>query len=173
MIRRGFFMKSILKVLIPALIFPVLFISCDFIKLTVYVKFDQETFNEQRQLWQTSNVKNYQYDFSAYGYSGYRGTIFVENGNFKNAVPSEEDSGFFYFMDYSTVDEIYKTIEERFSYYNDTKQSLNDFYYTEILIEYDKTNHIPVKVNYIYNERPFVIVDGTFYFYIDNFSKTE
>ena len=40
--------------------------SCDdLFKINVQVKFDQKTFIEQRQLWQDSNVKDYQYQLSA------------------------------------------------------------------------------------------------------------
>jgi hypothetical protein len=166
-------MKRILKVIIFGVISTILFIACDFIKFTVYVEFDQKTFNEQRQLWQASNVKDYQYEFLAYGFTGYCGTIFVENSNFKNALPSEEDSNFYYFMNYSTIDEIYKTIEEKYFSYNDTKQSLKDFYYTEILVVYDKINHIPTSIKYKYNSRPLVAVDGTFDFEINNFIKPD
>jgi hypothetical protein len=137
------------------------------------VKFNQKTFNEQRELWQASNVKNYQYDFSAIGFASYYGTIFVENGNFKNDLPSEGNSGLYYFMSYSTIDEIYKTIEEKFLSYNDTKQSLKDFYYTEILVVYDKINHIPASIKYKYNNNPLVAVDGTFDFEINNFNKQD
>jgi hypothetical protein len=166
-------MKYILSVTISVAVFSMLFMSCDLFQSTVYVKFDQETFNEQRQLWQISNVKNYQYDFSAVGFSSYCGTIFVEDGNFKNDLPSEGNSYIEYFINYSTIDEVYKKIEGEFFSYNNTKQSLNDFYYTEILVEYDKMNHIPTSIKYKWKSNPMVAVDGTFDYSINNFSNNE
>jgi hypothetical protein len=151
----------------------ILFTSCDLFTTTVNVKFDQKTFNEQRQLWQASNVKNYQYQFYAMGFDSYRGTIIVENGIFKNDITSDEYDHIEYFMDYSNIDEIYKTIEKSFYLYNNTKQSINDFYYTEISVKYDKINHIPVKINYNYYNPPAVAVDGTFYYEVNNFSKSD
>ena len=139
----------------------------------VTVAFDQKTFIEQRQLWQDTNVQNYQYEFSAIGFLPYYGIVFVENGNFKNDLPLMEYSEISDFMEYSTIDEIYKRIEEIFNSYNNKEQSKNDVYLTEILIEYDKINHIPIKINYIYYAPPDLIVDGTFYYKIENFSKLE
>ena len=166
-------MKKMLVV--NALLFVLLSVcimSCDLFKSTVYVKFDQKTFNEQKKLWQTSNVKNYQYEFLASGFIGYHGTVVVENGNFKNDLPLYEYSDFKGFMDYSTIDKIYKTIEESFYEYNNTKQSIiNDFYYTEILVEYDRINHIPVNITYDYNTPQMTAIDGTFDYEINNFSR--
>ena len=69
------------------------FFSCaNLSEFTVQVKFDQKTFAEQRQLWQQANVKNYQYQLSAIGFIYYYGTIFVENGQYENDLPSVEYS---------------------------------------------------------------------------------
>ena len=160
------------NIVIISLVF--IFFSCDDLsKFTVQVKFDQKTFAEQRQLWQEANVKNYQYQLSAIGFIGYRGKIFVENGQFKNDLTSTEHSEIENFMDYSTIDETYKTIEERFKLNNNTEQSKKDFYLTEILVEYDKINHIPIKINYHYYCPPDLAVDGTFYYEITEFSKKD
>jgi hypothetical protein len=160
------------KIVIISLVF--IFLSCDDLsKFTVQVKFDQKTFAEQRQLWQEANVKNYQYQLSAIGFMGYGGTIFVENGQFKNDLTSSEYSNIENFMDYSTIDEIYKTIEEAFNSYNNTEQSKNDVYYTEIIVEYDKINHIPIIINYHYYAPSNIAVDGTFYYEIIEFSKRD
>jgi len=160
------------NIIIICLVF--IFVSCDdLFKITVQVKFDQKTFTEQRRLWQQSNIKNYQYQLSAIGFIPYNGTIFVENGQFKNDLPSGE---YFYignFQEYSTIDEIYKTIEELYNIYNNTKQSKKDVYCTEIFIEYDKTNHIPIKIRYYYYCPPNVALDGTFYYEITEFSKSD
>ena len=165
-------MKKNLGLMIP-FVFAALFNSCDLFNTTVYVKFDQKTFNEQRQLWQESNINNYQYKFSASGFTVYIGTIIVENGNFKNDIPSTEYSDSGLFMSYSSIDEVHKTIEETFVLYNNTKQSKKDFYCTDILVEYDKINHIPVKIDYRYYCPPTLAVDGTFYYEINDFAKLD
>jgi len=149
----------------------ILFTTCDLFDITVKVKFDQKTFNEQRLLWQASNIKDYQYHLSAMGFDGYSGTIFVENGVFKNDITSNEYFTIEHFKDYSNIDEIYKTVEKVFYLYNNTKQSISDFYYTEIAVKYDKTNHIPTEIHYIYYNPPGVAVDGTFDYEISNFSN--
>ena len=140
---------------------------------TLQVKFDQKTFFEQRKLWQEANVKNYQYHLSAIGFIHYYGTIFVENGQIKNDLPSVEYSDIENFMNYSTIDEIYKTIEEIFTFYNNKKQSEKDVYYTEIFVEYDKIKHIPTEIIYSYYAPSDVALDGTFHYRITEFSKKD
>jgi len=148
-----------------------LFLSCGF---TNNVKFDQKTFNEQRQKWQESNIKNYKYRLSAFGFSGYDGVIIVENGIFKESIKENDYyDDIDYFMEYSTIDRIYETIEDRYKTNNNKYFSINDFFYTEIKIEYDKTNHIPIKIQFIYYESPGVAVDGTFDYEINEFEKNK
>ena len=102
------------NIIIICLVF--IFVSCDdLFKITVQVKFDQKTFAEQRRLWQQSDVQNYQYQLSAIGFIPYNGTIFVENGQFKNDLPSGEYYNIENFQEYSTIDKIYKTIEELYN----------------------------------------------------------
>jgi hypothetical protein len=138
---------------------------------TDQVKLDKKTFVEQRQLWQKANIKNYQYQLSAIGFIYYYGTIFVENGKFKNDFPSVENSNIENFINYSTIDEIYKTIEEIFTFYSNKKQTKNDVYYTEIFVEYDKIKHIPIDIIYYYYAPSDVALDGTFHYRIADFSK--
>jgi len=150
------------------------FFSCaNLSEFTVRVKFDQKTFVEQRQLWQQANIKNYQYQLSAIGFIYYYGTIFVENGQYKKDLPSVEDSNIENFGNYSTLDEIYKSIEETFNSYKNTKRSKNDVYLTEILVEYDKAKHIPIDIIYRYYAPSDVALDGTFHYKIAEFSKKE
>ena len=146
--------------------------SCNSLsEFTVQIKFDQKTFIEQRQLWQQANIKNYQYQLSAIGFIYYYGTIFVENGQIKNDLPSVEDSNIENFISYSTIDEIYKTIEDIFNSYNNTKQSKVKVYYTEIFVEYDKINHIPIDIIYSYYTPSNVAHDGTFHYIIAEFNN--
>jgi len=147
-------------------------VSCDDpLMSTVQVKFDQKTFVEQRQLWQEANIKNYQYQLSAIGFIYYYGTIFVENGQIKNDLISVEYSNIEYFMNYSTIDEIYKTIEEIFTSYNNTKRSKKDVYYTEIFVDYDNIKHIPIEIIYYCYAPSNVALDGTFHYKITEFSE--
>jgi hypothetical protein len=141
-----------------------LFISC---VINVEVEFDQETFNKQRQLWQASNVKDYKYRLHAIGFSGYNGTIIVENGKNKENIPADG-----HFEGYSTIDEIYKTIGDSFKE-NNKKQPMNDVYLSGISVKYDKVNHIPIEIHYEYHIPAFsaVEIDGTFDYYISNFEK--
>ena len=133
-----------------------LFLSCDDLyKTTVYVKFDNKTFFDQKQLWQSSDIKNYSYNLSL-SYppaSGYNGKIIVENSIYVDNIPSLE----LYTIDdendwkkYSTIDTIYFTIENIFIDNSNIKVSRNDVYLEEIIVEYNKVNHFPTKINYIY-----------------------
>jgi hypothetical protein len=151
------------------------FFSCaNLSEIKVQVKFDKKTFTEHRQLWQQANIKNYQYQLSAFGgINYYSGTIFVENAHIKNNLPSIEGSNIENFMDYSTIDEIYKTIEERYNSYNNTKRSKKEVYYTEIIVEYDKAKHIPIDIIYRFYIPSEVMFDGTSHYKIAEFSKRE
>ena len=150
-----------------------LFVSCDIFKTTVYVKFDNKTFIEQRKLWQDSNVKNYQYKFSnnRFFYS-YDGILFIEDGEFKYDLPTEY-SDISNYKKFTTIDEIYKTIEETYNLFNNTKQSKNDVYVTEIIIEYDKINHIPNTIYFKEYVPPDLVIEGTSYYAITNFLRMD
>ena len=142
----------------------------------VQVKFDLQTFNEQRQLWQESNVQNYQYQFTAKGFRSYDGTVFVSDGEFMLDRPSDNQRYAnidFFKGEYTTIDETYKRIERLFNAYNNKKFSKADFYFTEIFVEYDTVNHIPIKIAYIFKPSKYIMVDGTFYFEITDFRVSE
>ena len=164
---------SLRKVVAIAICLAAMTVFAGCTKDEVFVKFDKKTFIEQRKLWQLSNTKDYEYHLFASGFGSYYGKIIVENGNFNNDVILHENSQSVVvsgFLNYSTIDLVYETIEKMFnSCNNSTKKS--DFYYTEILVEYDKTNHIPIKINYKYYCSPNLAVDGTFDYTITNFNK--
>jgi len=160
-------MKNIIIICVVSMLFSCVNLS----ESTVQVKFDQKTFVEQRQLWQDAKIKNYQYQLSAIGFIYYYGTIFVENGKIKNDVASVENSNIENFMNYSTIDDIYKTIEEMFN--SNKKQSKKDVYCTEIKVEYDKIKHIPIDIIYSYYASPDIALDGTFHFKITEFSEKD
>jgi len=139
---------------ITLLLILTIFTNCDIdTNEFITVKFDQEAFNEQKQLWQASDIKGYSYYLSmAYPpASGYNGTIIVENGLYFDNIPELNDIGDDYdWKKYSTIDEIYLTIERIFIDNSNIKVSRNDVYLEEIIVEYNKLNHIPLKINYIY-----------------------
>ena len=137
----------------------------------VIVKFDEKTFIEQKKLWQSSNTKDYEYHLLADGFVYYYGKIIVENGSFSNDVILHENSNSVVidFLNFSTIDLVYETIEKMFNSCKNVTKS--DFYFTEILVEYDKINHIPIKIDYKYYCSPNLAVDGTFDYTITNFKK--
>jgi hypothetical protein len=146
-----------------------LFLSCDdFLKYNVEITFDQTAFNNQRQQWMTSNVKNYKYQLLASGFIGYDGQIIVENKKYKESITDDDINSF---KEYSTIDEIYNTIETIYISNNNKMYSKNEFYFTEIYVEYDNINHIPVKINYKYYAPSNLAVDGTFDYEIKSFVK--
>ena len=163
---------SLKKLVATAICFAVMtvFSSCN--KDELIVKFDEKTFIEQKKLWQLSNTNDYEYHLLANGFVYYYGKIIVKNGSFNNDIILHENSHSVVsgFSNYSTIDLVYEIIEEMFnSRNNGTKKT--DFYYTEIFVEYDKINHIPIKINYKYYCSPNLAVDGTFDYTITNFNK--
>ena len=151
-----------------------LFLTCDIFKTTVHVKFDKKTFIEQRQLWQDSNVKNYQYKFSNnMFYYSYDGILFIEDGEFKYDLPETEYSDISNYKNFTTIDKIYKSIEETYNLSNNIKKSKNDAYISEIIIEYDKTNHIPNTIHYKEYVPPNLFIEGVLYYKITNFLRMD
>jgi len=149
-----------------------LLVSCDLFAPRVEIKFDRETFNTQRQLWQSSNIKNYSYRLRAVGFLNYDGTIIVENGEYRENRPSDGSDEFSgYFRRYSSIDEIYSWIELEFTS-NNNKKPQSGYHLEEIVVLYDETLHIPVEVHDIYYTSPGTIIDGTFDYYIDDFKVT-
>ena len=143
--------------------------SCDLFTPKVEIKFDRETFNTQRQLWQSSNIKNYSYHLRAVGFIGYDGTIIVENGEYRENRPSEGSDEFSgYFRHYSSIDEVYSWIELEFTS-NNNKKPERGYHLEEIVVLYDEALHIPVEVHDKYHVSPGVSITGTFDYYISDF----
>ena len=150
-----------------------LLVSCDLFTPRVEIKFDLVTFNNQRQLWQSSNIKNYSYRLRAVGFIGYDGTIIIENGEYRENRPSEGSDEFSgYFMRYSSIDEIYSWVELMYTS-NNNKKPDPGHYLEEILVVYDETLHIPVEMHDIYHVSPGVSITGTFDYYIDDFMAAQ
>ena len=121
----------------------------------VQVKFDQETFNTQRQLCRTSDVKNYYYYLYTNLWGGFRGTIIVRNGyyDFGNVFTPP------YYYDFSSINSIYYHIENKYKEFNmkpipyeKIGRNLPPNYASliGISVKYDGVVHIPVEIDYIY-----------------------
>jgi len=168
-------MKAIEGIIISFFLFT--FISCTSVSksnnIEKTVKFDHKTFSEQRQLWHSSNVRNYQYQLFAIGYISYYGTVYVEDGKYKNDSPLDKYFDINNHLNYSTIDKIYETIETIFNSNNNKEQSEKTVYMTEISVEYDKINHIPLTIKYNYYIPPDVAFDVTSNYKIKNFLKLE
>jgi hypothetical protein len=168
-------MKITAGIIIPLCLFTI--ISCTGVSksggIKKTVEFDQKTFSEQKQLWHDSNVRNYQYQLFAIGFISYYGTVFVEDGNYKNDTPLDTNFDINDFQDYSTIDKIYETIGKIFDLNNNNnkEQSEKTVYMTEISVEYDKINHVPLTLKYHYHIPPDVAYDGTSDYKITNFQK--
>jgi len=147
-----------------------LFVSCDLFAPKIEIKFDLENFNAQRQLWQSSNIQYYSYHLQAVGFFSYDGIIIVENGEYRENLPSEGSDEFDgYFMRYSSINDIYSWIDLMFTS-NNNKKPDSGHYLEEILVIYDETLHIPVEIHDIYHVSPGVSITGTFDYYISDFT---
>jgi len=156
------------KIVVIVSIF-VLLVSCNLFTPRVEIKFDLETFNTQRHLWQSSNIKNYSYRLRAEGFFNYDGTIIVENGEYKEDRPSEGSEEFSgYFGRYSSIDEIYNWVDLMYTS-NNNKKPDPGHYLEEILVVYDEALHIPVELHDIYHVSPGVSITGTFDYFISDF----
>ena len=141
-----------------------LFSSCGF--MLNNIDFDQKTFIEQRQLWQESNIQNYQYDLYYGGIFSYNGTIIVEDSNYQNDF--QKPGGFPLTMSYSSIDEIYNEIERLYNANDKIFKWNSIMHLVKIFIVYDKINHIPVEIHYewyVNNFNP----EGPNSFYITDF----
>ncbi|MDR1937921.1 MAG: DUF6174 domain-containing protein [Tannerellaceae bacterium] len=136
------------------------------------VEFDYETFSGERDRWILSETENYQYILYSRGFMPVHSLITVENGQYKSQTvllndaldPKWPEAG-----SYLTINEIYEIIETQFRRYQGIEVSDDDFYYTGIEVEYDKANHIPVKINYVTHIPPSLAVDGNFYYEVREF----
>jgi hypothetical protein len=117
-------------------------------------------------------VRDYQYQLFAIGFIPYYGTVFVEDGKYKNDAPLDMNFDINGFLDYSTIDKVYETIERMF---DSNKEELSEkaVYMTRISVEYDKVNHVPLAIKYHYHIPPDVAFDGTVDYKIADFQKLE
>jgi hypothetical protein len=125
-----------------------LFINCD---INREVKFDYNLFLTQKKAWEQFKPYNYQYNFfrNNHGFEPEMSAlIIVENGQYKDQIPDEGEWLIGVSTEYQTIDKIYETIDAIFNFHRNNKD--DSVYLTEILIEYDLENHIPIKTEFFY-----------------------
>ena len=116
--------------------------------------FDQNTFENTRQLWEENEIFNYTFSQEYFSTSiggqpkltsviknNALDTIFIQSGNTTN----NSIEGFTYF---ETVDDIFQYIEWSTAYYDDIiNANESNMKGAEFTITYDETYHYPTKIN--------------------------
>jgi hypothetical protein len=124
------------------------------------VEFDYNTFKKEKLLWNSSKPANYQFklEYDIYGSSN-NGSIsantliVVENGVYKTQIPKytiDEDGYTSRSYRNETITDIYEYIEREYKKFHKNRPGSVSSYLTEIEIEYDTRNHIPVEVKLHY-----------------------
>jgi hypothetical protein len=139
-------------------------------------------FSREKKLWENTEVKNYNFRISNVRTGGiarlFDSTIVVKNGHyFSEIVENNKKESYHYLFPvneisqkYTTIDNLYKSIEEFMESYNKKleKEDYTYGYCNNITIVYDYKNHIPIRIEYDYCHNPFVnISDRLRYYAID------
>jgi len=158
------------------IVLSLILLSCEANKSNVKVEFDQEAFIAHRQKWQQANVNNYKYQLIAYDNKEkkeYSAIITVENGIYKENSLTSDDFNINDFLNFSTIDKIYNWLESTYNENDIFRFTKIGAYVTNIYVEYDEINHIPVIINYKIKAPFFIDINGIDYFKINNFEKDE
>jgi hypothetical protein len=154
--------KIIIGILV--ILFLVLLVSCGgsgggtaISKENVIVVFDYNKFKKEEALWNTSKPPNYQFNFYLdnnnnlnYGSVYVNTLIIVENGAFKNQIPVDYNGYTHKTYRNETIDDVYEYIEKEYLRYNNYRPKPTSSTLTQIDIEYDTKNHIPIEVKLCY-----------------------
>jgi len=139
------------------------FISCGLSKNTI--DFDYNLFLREKNAWEQSKPDNYQYKFfrSNPGFDPEMSAlIFVENGQYKGQIPDEGAWLVGASSDFQTIDDIFGNIENIYkTNYDDRLLKIN--------IEYDITNHIPIKTEFFYDYDGVLDMGNYLYYKIENY----
>jgi hypothetical protein len=138
----------------------------------VDVYFHYERFKEEKSLWNSSKPPNYQFNLETdihdnsnkAGFSA-NTLIIVEKGKYKTQIPNYtfEETGYTSKSSRNeTINDIYEYIESEYLRFHNKKPASRGSYLTEIEIEYDIKNHIPVTVRMWYTN-PAVFLDSSAY----------
>ena len=133
--------------------------------------------------WQESDISNYQYRISNHWGTGMgnalNSIVIVKGGNYFDEINLEEYQKNIpvireYRRQYMTIDSIYKYLEEEFINYKNENIDFINGHCKNIIIEFDKDNHIPVAIIWEFWQNPFINISGTFIppyaaIYIENF----
>jgi len=136
-------------------LFGFIFINCG--ETNNRIIFDHDLFIKQKHAWKQTKPENYEYHFTwkglNYGFKpGMSALIIVENGQYINQIPDENDLMREVGYEYQTIDKIYELIE---SIYNQhLKLNRTDLYIEKIEINYDLNNHIPLLTIFQYYVEP-------------------
>jgi len=112
----------------------------------VSVDFDYDDFVSEQEAWNASKPANYQFHYESQsdGYSTWVKTlIVVENGEFVSQTPDEEYTEAHKGL---TIDDIYESVQNAYLRYDGATVKSNEDYLKSIDVEWDRENHIPLKV---------------------------
>ena len=113
----------------------------------VEMKFDYATFKQERNAWNTTKPKSYEYIYHVHS-ANQSYLVQYSDGKYKITYDNQDCSD----DTYMTIEEIYKDVEVIYKKWNQTDLNVCDNQIIDIEIEYDKTNHIPTYVYYeLYN----------------------
>jgi len=137
------------------------------------VTFDSKAFAYNKKQWEQLNIKNYSFEYQWGGFGFVAPcTILVRDGKIQELIPKDERFSDYverHAESYMTIDDIFKEIENAFNnptYIGVDKNS--QWYYNEILVEYDKTYFYPKFVAFNYKGK-LGITDTDFSYSITNF----
>lgn len=131
------------------------------------VEFDYNRFKSEKLAWETSNIKNYSYEYFSSEFTFEHVKVYVENGKY---LRSDSLDNSFKGEYKKSITDIYNNIEQRYIGENSQESSSTDFYLKKIDIEYDTIYHIITRVNYDYYIPENIAFDGNFGFSILNFA---
>jgi hypothetical protein len=125
--------------------------SCDdFFKDDLVIKIDKGTFEKERALWNSSNIKNYQFVYTFFNDAGPVGPVKITIKENKIPVIEKSDQ----YNEYSigeNISEIYNFINETFDFIETVKNGTYNGHKIKSLtlnIIYDTQNHYPKEVNF-------------------------
>ena len=136
--------------------------------MLVEVDFDLKTFEQELQAWNNAKIAKYEYTYKSFGFISNKYKVKVEGD--KCEITDEYTGETSLDVDYR-IENIFgkiKTIYDK-SQGAQINKCDNYFYYSRIDVEYDNVNHIPLSIKYTYEVPENFVVDGDFYYEIENF----
>jgi len=132
------------------IIFGILFSnSCINENIGLIVKMDKKTFENERSLWNSNNIKNYQFIYDFFDDAGPVGPIKVTVKEDEEPIIEKPEWDDWYIL--KNISEVYDFINGTFDYIEDVKNNkYNGFKIRSLTlkISYDSVYHYPKKVNF-------------------------